>query len=97
MFEVTGTVEAIVENKERVWEGKTIPASYQVQILERGETRDGGPRVQVINLVVDDPALYRGLEGRVVKVPVGIAAGQKGLSYWPHKNARPQVVPAGEG
>ena len=82
----------MVETPQRVWEGKVIPPSFQLQILERGEQRSGAMKSQVVNLSVDAPGPYPGLIGQTVRVPVGFSAGPKGLSYWLWKDARPEVV-----
>ena len=92
MFEITGIIEGVVSTPSRVWEGKVVPESHQLQLLERGEQRSGALKSQVVNLSVDAPGAYADLVGKTIRVPVGFSAGPKGLSYWLYKGARPEVI-----
>lgn len=73
--------------------GEIRPAKTRVQIMAENELQNGQKRVELVNLTVDDPTLYRSLAGRPVSVPVGAFVAQGTVLFYALKGQKPIPLP----
>jgi hypothetical protein len=57
--------------------GEVRDAKFRIQVMAENELQNGQKRYDLVNLSVDQPALYKPLTGQLVRVPVGafVASG----------------------
>lgn len=97
MFTVTGqVVKTFVQpggvDKET---GETSPSTSKVQIMGEMPVRGGDSRLDLITLTVEDKAIYDGLKGKRIRVPLGFFSPQKGMIvYYIAKGGEPELVNA---
>ncbi len=73
--------------------GEIRPAKTRVQIMAENELQNGQKRVELVNLTVDDPTLYRSLSGRAVSVPVGAFVASGTVLFYALKGQKPIPLP----
>lgn len=74
--------------------GEVRPAKSRVQIMAENELQNGQKRHELVNLTVDDPSLYRSLQGRSVSVPVGCFVSSGAILFYALKGQKPQALAA---
>lgn len=95
MFTVTGQVmKTFVQlgqtNKET---GEIAKPSPKVQIMGEIPVQGGESRFDLITLTVENLKAYADLQGKKIRVPLGMFAPQKGnIVYFIPKGAQPEVV-----
>lgn len=72
--------------------GEISPAKHRVQIMAENMMQNGQQRMELVNLTVDDPAPYRSLQGRPVRVPVGAFANGSAIQFYALKGHHPEAV-----
>ena len=72
--------------------GEVRDAKFRIQVMAENELQNGQKRYDLVNLSVDQPALYKPLTGQFVRVPVGAFATGGAVQYYALKGARPEVV-----
>lgn len=48
--------------------------------------------MEMVTLAVEDTALYASLQGKLVRIPVGIMADGRNIIYYAQKGAKPEVA-----
>jgi len=77
--------------------GEVRPAKCRVQIMAENELQNGEKRLELVNLTIQDPDLYRSLEGRSVSVPVGAFVASGSVLFYALKGQKPIERPAVAG
>ncbi len=95
MFTVTGQVlKTFVQPGQTDKEtGKTAESSVKVQIMGDIPVKGGDSKNGLIDLTIEDRKVYDDLKGRLIRVPLGFFAPQKGnIIYFIPKGAKPELV-----
>lgn len=71
--------------------GEVRPAASRVQIHAENTLENGQKRFELVNLKVADGEVYRKLQGKPVRVPVGAFASAGGIVFYALKDV-PQVA-----
>jgi len=71
--------------------GEVSPAKHRVQIMAENHLQNGQPRMELVNLTVDDPSPYQKAIGRSVRVPVGAFAAAGSIQFYALKGQAPQA------
>jgi hypothetical protein len=66
-------------------------AKFRIQIMAENELQNGQKRVDLVNLTVDDPKLYKSLQGQNVRVPVGVFVSGNTAQFYALKGCKPEV------
>lgn len=74
--------------------GEIRPAKSRVQIMAENELQNGQKRHELVNLTVEDPTLYRQLQGRQVSVPVGAFVASGAVLFYALKGQKPVALSA---
>jgi hypothetical protein len=77
--------------------GEIREAKFRIQIMAENELQNGQKRVDLVNLAVDQPGIYRPLEGQHVRVPVGAFVSGSSIQYYALKGAMPEMIKAASG
>lgn len=77
--------------------GEIRPAKSRVQIMAETELQNGQKRNELVNLTVEDPDLYRSLQGRSVRVPVGAFVSGGAMLFYALKGQKPEALPEAPG
>lgn len=73
--------------------GVITPATLKVQMLCDVPQKSGDSKKELITMTVKEVALndiYKSLVNSFIRVPVGVMANGKALSYWILPNTRPE-------
>lgn len=71
-------------------------AAFRIQVMGEDELENGQKKMELVDLKVTDPSVYRGLVGKHILQPVGIMvdyASKKKITY-ALKGSKPKVIPA---
>jgi hypothetical protein len=71
--------------------GEVRESKFRIQIMAQNELQNGQKRVDLVNLTVDDPKLYKSLQGQNVRVPVGVFASGSTVQFYALKGCKPEV------
>lgn len=77
------------KNKET---GELFGGKPRVQILCKNTLQNDETRMDLVNLTVEDEKLYKGLQNKLVRVPVGAFVNGGAVAYYALKNEAPEVV-----
>jgi hypothetical protein len=77
--------------------GEIREAKFRIQIMAENELQNGQRRFDLVNLSVDQPALYKPLQGQNVRVPVGAFVSGTSVQYYALKGAQPELIKAPAG
>jgi hypothetical protein len=94
MLTLNGTVANVFDQpgyKDKAT-GEMQPSKHRVQIMAENTLQNGEKRIELVNLTVDDPSLYRALSGRSVRVPVGCFVVGGSVAYYALKGDKPEAV-----
>ena len=72
--------------------GEVRDAKFRIQVMAENELQNGQKRYDLVNLSVDQPALYKPLTGQLVRVPVGAFVASGAVQYYALKGAKPELV-----
>ena len=72
--------------------GEEYEAKAKVQILGQIPMPNGGHRVDLVTLGVDDSAQFKSLIGQRIRVSIGVYASGRSVGYFLPKGAVPQVA-----
>ena len=75
--------------------GVITPATLKVQMLCDVPQKSGDSKKELITMTVKEVALndiYKSLVNSMIRIPVGVMANGKALSYWILPNTRPEAV-----
>lgn len=72
--------------------GEVRESKFRIQIMANNELQNGQKRVDLVNLTVDDPELYRKLQGQNVRVPVGVFVSGSTAQFYALKGCKPEVA-----
>lgn len=62
--------------------GETYSASDKVQVIAENELKNGEKRIELLTLTTDNPALFKTLLGKSVRIPVGIFVSGNQPQYY---------------
>lgn len=71
--------------------GEAFDPRDKVQILGTIPLAEGGQKLELVTLNVEDATIFQGLVNKVVRVPVGFYAVGKSVGYYIPRGMRPQV------
>ena len=71
--------------------GELRESKFRIQIMAENELQNGQKRVDLVNLTVDDPKLYKSLQGQNVRVPVGVFVSGSTAQFYALKGCKPEV------
>lgn len=71
--------------------GEIREAKFRIQIMAENELQNGQKRLDLVNLTVDRPEVYKPLVGQNVRVPVGVFASASGVQFYALKGAYPDA------
>ena len=94
MFSITGQLLKTFSEPQTNRETGEQTIRHRIQLLGSIPLRDGeGTRHDLVTLNVDDPAPYRDLQGKVVRVPFGFFSPAKGqvITFVP-KGSKPVIA-----
>jgi len=77
--------------------GEVRDAKFRIQIMAENELQNGQKRFDLVNLSVDQPAIYKPLQGQRVRVPVGAFVSGTSIQYYALKGAMPEMIKAASG
>lgn len=72
--------------------GELRESRFRIQIMAENELQNGQKRIDLVNLTVDNPAVYKPLRGRAVRVPVGVFVSGSSVQYYALKGQKPEVL-----
>lgn len=72
--------------------GEVRESKFRIQIMAENELQNGQKRIDLINLTVDNPSVYKPLRGRLVRVPVGVFVSGSAIQYYALKGQKPEVL-----
>lgn len=72
--------------------GELRESKFRIQIMAENELQNGQKRIDLVNLTVDNPALYKPLQGQRVRVPVGVFVSGANVQYYALKGQRPEAI-----
>ncbi len=96
MLSLTGQVINVFEsptgkNKET---GEAFGGKPRVQILCQNMLQNDETRMDLVNLTVEDEKLYKGFQGKRIRVPVGAFVNGGTVAFYAIKNEVPEVITA---
>lgn len=74
--------------------GEVTPARSRVQIMAENVLQNGEVRMDLVNLTVAHADPYKALQGRQVRVPVGVFASGRDVTFYALKGHNPELVGA---
>lgn len=74
--------------------GEEYDPRDKVQILGELPMPDGGKRLELVTLSVEDARLFQTAVGKKIRVAVGFFASGRAVSYFIPKGAKPQLAGA---
>jgi hypothetical protein len=77
--------------------GEVREAKFRIQIMAENELQNGQKRFDLVNLSVDQPGVYKPLQGQRVRVPVGAFVSGTSIQYYALKGAMPEMIKAAPG
>lgn len=78
--------------------GEIREAKFRIQIMAENELQNGQKRLDLVNLTVDRPEVYKQLVGQNVRVPVGAFVSGTSVQYYALKGAKPErIAPVASG
>lgn len=72
--------------------GEIRAAKFRIQIMAENELQNGQKRLDLVNLSVDQPEVYKPLRGQNVRVPVGVFVSGSSVQFYALKGALPERV-----
>lgn len=94
MLELTGTICNIFKTAAGVGkDGKSYDEKDRVQLLGEMSLPNGGVKVELVNLSVDDVTPYLQFEDKRVRVPVGVMGGNgRTVTFFVRKGSKPVLA-----
>lgn len=77
------------KNKET---GEAFGGKPRVQILCKNTLQNDETRMDLVNLTVEDEKLYKGFQGKLIRVPVGAFVNGGIVAFYAIKNEAPEVI-----
>lgn len=77
------------ENKNKTT-GEIFGGDDRVQVMAESILQNGEKRMELVNLTVTNPKAYLSLQGRHVRVPVGVFARANAIHYFVPKDSVPE-------
>lgn len=74
--------------------GEAFDPRDKVQILGHIPLPDGGTKMDLVTLNVEDARLYEQAIGKQIRVPVGVYALQRSVGYFIPQGCKPVLLPA---
>lgn len=74
--------------------GEAFDPRDKVQILGELPIPDGGKRLELITLSVEDARLFQAAIGKKIRVPVGCFASGRSVAYFIPRGSKPALVAA---
>lgn len=74
--------------------GETFEPRDKVQLLGEIPLPTGGHRLDLVTLSVEDASEYKPLTGKPIRVPVGVFAAGRTVTYFIPRGGKPQLVAA---
>lgn len=72
--------------------GEAIPARDKVQIMAENTLQNGQKRMELVTLTTDNPQAFSKLQGKSVRVPVGVFAAGGGVQFYALKGMADPVA-----
>jgi hypothetical protein len=92
MLHMSGQVINVFDVPEGVSKktGEAYGGQFKIQLMAENELQNGQKRVELVDLTVDQPSLYKPLVGQRVRVPVGAFVNGTKVQFFALKGARPE-------
>jgi len=96
MLTLNGQIINVFDTPETIDKktGDIREAKFRIQIMAENELQNGQKRVELVNLSVDNPAVYKPLTNQNVRVPVGVFVSGSVVQYYALKGGKPEVQKA---
>jgi len=72
--------------------GEEYDPQDKVQLVGSFPVETGGHRLDIVTLSTEDGEIFRKLENRHVRVPVGVYAARSAVGFYIPRGAKPQLV-----
>ncbi len=72
--------------------GEVTPARFRVQLMGQTLTQQGENKIELVNLTVADGDAYKALQGRQVRIPVGIFVTGGAAQFYAIKGGKPESI-----
>lgn len=72
--------------------GEAFDPRDKVQILGHVPLQDGKNKLDLVTLNVEDARVFQALQGKVIRVPVGVYAVGKSVGYFIPQGSKPAVL-----
>jgi hypothetical protein len=94
MLTLNGQIINVFDTPESIDKktGDLREAKFRIQIMAENELQNGQKRVDLVNLSVDTPAIYKPLTGQFVRVPVGVFVSGGAVQYYALKGGKPELT-----
>jgi hypothetical protein len=73
--------------------GEVFDPRDKVQILGHVPLQDGGTKLDLVTLNVEDATLFKSALGKSIRVPVGVYAIGKTVGYFIPQGSKPALLP----
>lgn len=73
--------------------GEVFDPKDKVQIMGQIPLPEGGHKLDLVTLNVEDGKVFEALNGKLVRVPVGVYSLNRSVGYFIPQGARPVLVP----
>lgn len=96
MLTLNGQIINVFDTPETVDRktGEVRESKFRIQIMAENELQNGQKRVELVNLSVDRPDVYKPLQGQNVRVPVGVFVSGSSVQFYALKGAYPEPMKA---
>ena len=72
--------------------GEITPARFRVQLMGHTLTQQGEQKVELVNLTVANGDTYKALQGRNVRIPVGVFVTGGQAQFFAIKGGEPEAA-----
>lgn len=72
--------------------GEVRGGQFRIQLMAQNELQNGQSRLDLVNLTVHTPAVYKSLQGQFVRVPVGCFVNGHVVQYYCLKGSTPELI-----
>lgn len=72
--------------------GEVRESKFRIQIMAENELQNGQKRIDLVNLTVESPELYKPLRGHNVRVPVGVFISGTAVQFYALKGCKPELI-----
>lgn len=94
MLLLQGQIVNVFDQPERTDKktGEVYGGQFRIQLMAENELQNGQKRLDLVNLTVDTPSVYKALQGQRVRVPVGAFANGTAVQFYCLKGSSPELI-----